>query len=237
MIWQVPRMWEGGDVWIIGGGPSVPKQFSVPEKVIQKVVEGTSPPSAYSKYMSLLHNKHTIGINVAYLLGDWIDMVFFGDKGFYLKHEQNLSNFPGLIVSCHPEADKIDWVKYTPRDTSRVKGISQDPRKVSWNNNSGSAAISVAVHAGAKRIILLGFDMKLNGNHNQHWHDVYHKGQIVGQKSVRGMSQTFDRHLRSFPEIAKDAKRLGVEILNASPDSAIECFPKFSVKELLLDNS
>ena len=43
----------------------------------------------------------------------------------------------------------------------------------------------------------------------------------------------FHRHLRGFPQIAKDAKQMGVEILNASPDSAIECFRKVTVKELL----
>ena len=232
MIWQVPRMWEGGDVWIIGGGPSVPKQFGIPEKVIQKVVEGTSPPSAYSKYMSLLQNKHTIGINVAYLLGDWIDMVFFGDKGFYLKHESKLAEFPGLIVSCHPEADKIDWIKYTPRDNSRVKGISQDPRKVSWNGNSGSAAISVAVHAGAKRIILLGFDMKLNSHNNQHWHDIYKRGKIETPMDWKHWQPILERQMLGFKHIAKDAEEMGITIINASPTSEITHFPKISIKYL-----
>ena len=47
----------------------------------------------------------------------------------------------------------------------------------------------------------------------------------------------FDRHLRGFSDMAKDAKRRGIEIINASPDSAITCFPKYSIKELLWDNS
>ena len=95
MIWQVPRIWEGGDVWILGGGPSVPKQFNIPDKVVQEVVAGASP-SVYSPYMSFLHNKHVIGINVAYLIGDWIDMVFFGDASFFLPHQQRLAVFTGM---------------------------------------------------------------------------------------------------------------------------------------------
>ena len=73
MIWSVPRMWEEGDVWILGGGPSVPRQFGIPEKVVQDVINGISPPSVYSPYMKALHDKHVIGINVAYLIGNWID--------------------------------------------------------------------------------------------------------------------------------------------------------------------
>ena len=43
----------------------------------------------------------------------------------------------------------------------------------------------------------------------------------------------FHRHLQGFPAIAADAKWRGIEILNASPDRAITCFRKVSVKELL----
>jgi len=238
MIWQVPKMWEGGDVWIIGGGSSVPKQFGVPDSVVADVIKGSSPASVYSSYMSALHDKHVIGINVAYLLGDWIDMVFFGDKGFFLKHQNELAVFPGLKVSCHPRADRYDWIKYTPKDPKHGKGISSNPNMVSWNGNSGAAAISIAVHAGAKRVILLGFDMKLNDKQEQHWHDAY--GKIVNKdnKNTKKIkSLPFGRHLTGFEQIAKDAKRMEVEILNCCPDSAIKEFPKFTAKELLFDNT
>ena len=231
MIWQVPRIWEGGDVWIIGGGPSVPKQFDIPDKIIQSVVRGTSP-SVYSPYMSLLHDKHVIGVNVAYMIGDWIDLVFFGDSGFLLKYQVELANYQGLKVSCHPKANDVSWIKFLPRDKSHAQGISSNPMRVSWNGNSGAAAISVAAHAGAKRIILLGFDMKVNETANQHWHDVYGKTKApVDKRKPRRMP--FHRHLRGFPQIARDAKQMGIEILNACPDSAIECFTKVTAKEIL----
>ena len=224
MIWRVPRIWEGGDVWILGGGPSVPEQFGIPNKVIQEVVKGGSP-SLYSPYLSALHTKHVIGINVSYLIGDWMDMIFFGDSGFFLQNKEKLARYPGLKISSANAVQKAAWVKYTPPDTKHVLGISGNPKLVSWNHNSGAAAISIAVHTGAKRIILLGFDMKLDADMKQHWHDIYHAPKKV--------EPIFARHLLGFPEIAKDAERLGVEIINASPDSAIECFRKTTVKILL----
>ena len=231
MSWQVPRMWEEGTVWIIGGGPSVTTQFEIPDSVVRKVINGTASVSTYSPYMSYLHDKHVIGVNVAYLIGDWIDLVFFGDSGFFLQNQKELAKFPGLKVSSHPKVRDTSWVKFLPRDSEHPKGISSNPKKVSWNSNSGAAAISIAAHAGANRIILLGFDMKLNAAEDKHWHTLYGHPDKKDERRKRKMP--FRRHLLGFPEIAKDAKRMGIEIINACPDSAIECFRKATVKELL----
>jgi len=231
MIWEVPRIWEGGDVWIIGGGPSISKVFNVPDKVVRDVVERKAPPDTYSKYMQCIHNKHVIGVNVAYLLGNWLDMVFFGDSAFFLKHMNGLAEFRGLKVSCASNAGKYSWVKHTPRDGKHNKGITSHLQMVSWNGNSGAATISIAAHTGAKRIILLGFDMALGDIKNQHWHDVYERGPAVTEKRLKKLP--FNRHLKGFAEIKKDADKMGIEILNCSPNSTITVFRKVSLKEVL----
>jgi len=231
MIWNVPKIWEDGDVWILGGGPSIPKLFNVPDKVIKDVVSRKFSPNTYSQYMQSIHNKHVIGVNVAYLLGDWIDMVFFGDSAFFLKHMDGLAEFKGLKVSCASNVASHDWVKYTPKDGKHNKGITKQPHLVSWNGNSGAAAISVAVHTGAKRVILLGFDMSLGDIKNQHWHDVYERGPAVTEKRLKKLP--FNRHLRGFAGIKRDADTMGVEILNCSPNSTIKEFRKVTLEELL----
>ena len=231
MHWTVPKIWDGGDVWIIGGGPSIPKQFDVPDTIIQEVLAGTSSPSVYSPYMESIHNKHIIGVNAAYLLGDWIDIVFFGDSGFFLQHKNQLAAFPGIKVSPCNKTEHVTWVRHTPFDNRHSKGISSNPSLVSWNGNSGAAAISTAVHTGAKRIILLGFDMCLGEYNNQHWHDAYNRGPAVTQKRLRRLP--WYRHTKGFAIIKTDAEQMGVEIINASPNSAIQEFRKATVKELL----
>lgn len=235
MRWDIPKIWEDGDVWILGGGPSVTEQFDIPDSVVKQVLSGTSSPNVYSPYMEPLHKRHVIGINVSFMIGDWIDMAFFGDPNFFLQYQVELAKFPGLRVSCAPNTENVPWVKFLAREGSHGKGISTNPYKVSWNGNSGAAAISVAAHAGAKRIILLGFDMTLGENKMQHWHDIYKKGPATNEKRLRKLP--FHRHLIGFGQIAKDAKRMGIEILNASPKSVITEFPKYSVKELIYDNS
>lgn len=211
----------------------MPRQFDVPEDIIQKVTQGTLPPNAYSPYMHPIHDKHVIGVNMSYKLGMWIDVVMFGDSGFFLKERNGLATFPGIKVSCNTGSQGERWIKHLGRDGSHSKGISTNPMLVGWNGNTGGAAINLAVHMGAKRILLLGFDMNLDGTRMQHWHDLYGKGPVLDERRKRKLP--FSRHITSFSFIAADAKRLGVEIINLSPGSSINDFPKMSVKEFLLD--
>ncbi len=232
MNWKVPRMWEGGDVWILGGGPSVAEQFDIPKGVVEKVKLSQAPLSIFSPFMAAIHDKHVIGINVAFMIGNWIDMVFFGDGGFFLRFKQQLSQFPGLKVSCNSNSIREPWVKNFQRDGAHSRGISMRPGYVSWNSNSGAASISVAAQAGAKRIVLLGFDMKLaDDDKYQHFHNVYQRGAVTDERRLRKLP--FNRHLRGFDQIAADASQFGIEIINLSPNSAITQFRKTSVKEFL----
>jgi hypothetical protein len=236
MIWKVPRIWEGGDVWILGGGPSVTEQFNIPEVVVRAVKNESAPPEVYSSYMQFLHDKHVIGINVAFLIGNWIDMCFFGDAKFFTRYKEPLSQWSGLRVSCWKGVENVDWIKYLDRDPQRKLGISSSAKYVAWNSNSGAAAISVAANAGAKRIFLLGFDMKLR-NGDQHWHKLYRKpageAPARNKKGIPNVRHSpFDKHLRCFPHIAQQAKIRGIEIINVCPDSAITAFPKMSLAEV-----
>jgi hypothetical protein len=227
MIWTVPEIWEDEEVWILGGGSSIVREFNIPTNIVNDVLNRKITPSAYSPYLSQIHNKHVIGVNAAYKIGNWMDFIFFGDKGFFLENMIGLSQYPGLKISCHPYVERFTWVKYLQRDVSKTKGLTNNIKKVSWNGNSGSAAINLAVHTKAKRIILLGFDMNLSVDSKQHWHNEYNN------QNKKRFAYPFDGHLKGFPFIFNDVKKLGVEIINASPTSNIKEFPKCSVKELL----
>ena len=230
-MWTVPKIWEGGDAWILGGGPSLTEQFDIPSEVVKSVMDRASSPSVYSPYMKAIHDKHVIGVNIAFMIGDWIDIVMFGDTGFLLRYQNELAQFPGLKLTCTPHCADIKWIKHIDKDREHPRGISLTPSRVSWNGNTGAAAISVAAHAGAKRIILVGFDMKSGKDDYAHWHDVYLRGRIV--EPQRKMKLPYDKFLRRFKYIAADAKKMGIEIINACPDSAITEFRKTTVKELL----
>jgi hypothetical protein len=223
--WSVPEMWCG-DCWIIGGGRSVLQEFGVPQDIISKVESGGLPYSTYSEYLSPLHSKNVVGTNIAFKLGSWVSALYFCDRQFFRDHREGILSFPNLKVTCVNHID-TELQPFTT-NLKRLKrdyqaGLSTRKDTICWNGNSGAAAINFAVHAGAKRILLLGFDMVLQDSRS-HWHRVYKKNTHKND---------FIRFIQKFPAIAKDAKSRGIEILNVSPISAIDCFPKVSLKDVL----
>lgn len=230
MIWNIPRIWEDGECWIIGGGPSICEVLNIPLDIQEGVRNGTLPYSAYSPYFEPIRDKHIIGVNNAFKLGEWVDVLFFGDISWYLRYKDELVSFHGLKVTStgrlnSPEG-QIAGIKYVERDKSKPEGISTERNKISWNRNSGASAINLAVHFGTKRIYLLGFDMSLDEQKYSHWFGRYpHKD--------KDRYPPFKLHLKGFPAIANDAKKLGVEIYNVSPNSKIDVFPKITLQEAL----
>lgn len=232
-MWKVPEIWTGGRCFIIGGGRSIPKQFDIPDDIVRNVINKRKDVSAFSPFMKSIHNEHIIGINVAYKLGGWVDIMFFGDDSFWKDRKDDILTFPNLKVTCsktrHPDIKTLGksrnsklkgWERYYGLSDIRVRNA------VRWNLNSGTAAIDLAVKFGAKQIILLGFDMNYSNGH-RHFHREY---RTVREKSAL---KSMERHLACFPFVAEDAKRLGVEILNCSPESAIKEFPRMPLKEVL----
>jgi hypothetical protein len=201
------------------------QQFGVPSEVVASVQKGETPFSTYSRYLTPLHNKNVIGTNVAFKLGNWVSVLYFCDKHFCKTNLNEIKEFPNLKVSCAqnllPELAAEAGVKRLKRDYKY--GLSTDPSTIAWNWNSGAGAINLAILAGAKRILLLGFDMK-DQDKKTHWHTEYNSATLRG---------TFRRFLKRYPQIAADAKAAGVEVLNVSPDSAIEVFPRVSLQDVL----
>jgi len=226
-MWEIPKIWEGGQCIILGGGPSFPRQFGVPELLIQDVLEHRVHASAYAPYFAPLHSQHVIAVNMAYRLGSWIDCVFYGDHNFLKDHQREFFEFKGLRVSgsIH-RSEYADRLKYVARDPDKKKGISFRPNHIAWNGNSGGAAINLAYHFGVKRILLFGFDMKLDENKNQHWHKYY-------AGDPRTIQSVFDRQSSCFPVIAQDLLGI-VEVINCNPDSAITAFPRIDFTPSLL---
>lgn len=230
--WLVPKMWAGGECFILGGGASVLKAFSIPEKLANAVQQGDLPLSVLSPFFAPIHNKHVIGINCAYMLGDWIDILFFGDGAWYETNKYKLAKSQMLKVSCcaTPKNDfnKVE-VKWLARDREKYEGITTKPGHVIWNAHSGGAAMSLAYALGVTTIYLLGFDMCADVHGRKHWHGEYraHKPSTASRREEKKVPVApFNRHLRSFPQLAQDAKRLDLKIINLNMESRVEEFTK-----------
>lgn len=172
-------------------------------------------PSLKSVDVDRLRGSRVIAVNNAYKLGDWIDVLFYGDCHWLQPNKHAMQNWPGLKVTvCEGHAGKLD-IKVLSRRRA-MQGLSTQPGTLTWNLSSGACAINLAFLFGVKRIVLLGFDMrKVDGEPN--WHHDY------GPRSPN--HDPYKRFLRPFPAIAEALKRHHVEVVNATPESALTVFP------------
>jgi len=201
--WTVPKIWEGGECFVLGGGPSV-NNLDLPR----------------------LHDKRVIAVNNSYQLGPW-DVLFYGDCRWRELHTQGLADFTGLKVHGCPHAEGIGDIKRVHRHHTPY-GIDRRPNELCWNRSSGACAINLAVHFGVKRIVLLGFDMrKVDGETN------YHRDHPKHRMKSSKVPYPYPSFLEPFPVIARDLKRLKVECVNATPGSALDVFPIVEPDEVM----
>ena len=114
-----------------------------------------------------LQNCNVIGCNQAFLTQpDIIDIVVFGDPGFWKRHCIDLAAFLGHVATnrtdLHTFGPLPKWLKIYKRiDTGLGEGET-----LAFNYNTGALAINLAITLGAGPIYLLGYDCHTTG----HWH-------------------------------------------------------------------
>ncbi|RWF52057.1 MAG: hypothetical protein EOS50_26115 [Mesorhizobium sp.] len=203
MLWSVPRDWPGETVFVLASGPSV-KQLD----------------------LSLLKGRRVIAVKSSWLHWPAADVLFFADGRWWTEKRLRPSAdaFAGLIVTTAMEIGD-------PR-VKRIKKIipthlSANPGEVALARTSTTGAINLAIHFGAKRIVLLGVDAKLGANGQRHSHGLtwpWPKG---------GQPQAFADQLAEYRAIAPSAVKMGVEIVNANPDSAVQVWPRLKFEDCL----
>lgn len=92
--------------------------------------------------------------------------------------------------------------------------------------NAGCAAISLAVLAGARRVILLGYDGAFAPDGRTHWHGDHPVGQL-------GNCGSMPHWPERFGQVAAYARDRGVEVLNASRDTVHAMFPRVMLEDVL----
>jgi hypothetical protein len=203
--WTPETIWSGGVCFIIGGGPSL-RGFD----------------------WTALRDRHVVGCNDAFGLGDWVEVVVFGDNCWYRDHRVGLKHYRGLKVcgsTNGPAPDEgIRWVR---RERDGLCGWGPyDRNRLGWNWSTGAMAINLALKLGATTVVLLGFDMKLAANGDCNWHP-----NTINSADAR----VYERMTAGMGRIASDLPRVfpGARVVNAGPDSALTVFPMVTMKEAL----
>jgi hypothetical protein len=160
-----------------------------------------------------LRGKNVIVVNDVFKYVPFAQVLVSLDTGYIKRNKHELKKFPGYkITLCgkgHP-----GWNYFIDQ------GVSEDLSILRKVKNSGFYAMVAALKLGAEKIYLLGFDIT--------WKEQPYFYDIPRDKinSYRSSMHHKDKHLRYF-EYYKDQN-----IINASPDSAIACFPKCKLNEI-----
>lgn len=148
-------------------------------------------------------------------------MLYAADWGWWSTYQQEALSHTGIKVTasenCFPAVHYLH--------PTGPEGYDPSPGKIRTGGNSAYQALHIAAQAGASRILLCGVDLtNKNGRH----HHGHHPSPLrnPGDDELLAMG-------RRFATIVKPMKELGIEVLNCSPDSMLECFPKVPIEEAL----
>lgn len=210
-LWEVPRVWPDETIVIAASGPSI-IEFDL-EAIRQEA--------------------RLIVVNDAYKLVSSADALYACDWWWWAHNEKAFS-FPAVRVGLGYNAQAESWITGWPHSKEAEKvnllqstgqhGLElEDRTAVRTGGNSGYQAINFAVHLGASRIILLGYDMKPSEELGSHF---------FGEHEGRARPP-FDQFLRAFETIVEPLEEAGVSVINCTPDSALTVFRQADISEAL----
>jgi hypothetical protein len=120
------------------------------------------------------------------------------------------------------------------RDLHKIEIVEHDlmlfeePGRIGFGGNSGFQALNIAVQFGAVRVLLIGFDM--HAARGMHWY-----GPNTGKDMRNPLDTNFVRWRKAMSKQAKVLRGMGIEVVNASLISALDCFEIKSVERTLTD--
>ncbi len=224
---EVQAIWPEATVVLMAGGPSLS------DEQIWAVEEAGE-----------IQNIKVIVVNDAYLVAPWADVCYFADSHWHAWHTAGIAR-PSLGFSAADVRERFaafhgqkctiqnsganikDAAVHMLRNINypnHSTGLSLDPKALCTGRNSGFQALNLAVLAGAKYIILLGYDGKPGDDGRAHWFGDH-------PRPTPPAIYPLLKQAMSAAELA--LKNIGVIVVNCSPGSAIDSFPKMDIRQAL----
>jgi hypothetical protein len=111
-------------------------------------------------------------------------------------------------------------------EISRDDILIEQPLHIGNGGCSGFQTINLVVQFGATDVILVGFDLHERGG--LHWY-----GRNKWPNANNPSQSNFNRWNKGFTSAKPALYSLGVNVVNASLDSQLSCFPKQSLSEVM----
>lgn len=204
----LPRLCDGGTVFCLATGPSL-TSFDV------DAVRGHGT---------------VIAVNDAHQLAPWADVLYSSDR-YWWNYYRGVPGFKGVRATIEfspgryaKELAKVAPAMFFLKNTGH-QGVETNPAGIrTCGQNSGGAAVNVAVHLGAKRIVLLGYDCGVPGSKRHFFGD-----------HPRPLNQIspFPTWRTAFEQMRAPLDALGIEVVNCSRSTSITAFRCAPLAEVL----
>jgi hypothetical protein len=163
-------------------------------------------------------------VNDNYKLAPWADWLYAADADWWFSQPVPMK-FSGEKWTCNEQVSRKLGVHLI--EAREGCGLSRDPSFVYWGGmypvggNSGAQAVGLAYRFRAKRIILLGYDMR-----GTHWFGPH--------ATMRNSGEPQYMHWRdSFAVLAAELAQADVELLNCSRMTTLRGIPRAVLMDVL----
>ena len=164
----------------------------------------------------------TVVTNTTFRLAPWADALFGFDARWWATKD------PATGLTHAQEVDRDFQGRRFCRSALGFNYGAEPLHASSWfrgSGNSGTCAISLAVSAGARRIILLGFDCTFAPDGRKHWHGNHPPGLQNCLSIARWPLQ--------FTRVKRQADAARVPVINCSRRTSLDMFPRVPLEEVL----
>lgn len=206
------------------------------------IVAGTGPSINKNTIKTVNNARKTgkarvFGSNRAYQIFD-VDLLHGCNKEFWdywYEHDPALAGSPFLKYTTRPELKGVykglEYIKEV-----WIDGLSRDPSCIAAHHGTGPQAVNLAYLFGAKRILLIGWDMRFPGKVDNRTYK--QPRRYLGEDALTknhwprtGADGALDGLINEMKTIKPED--YGIEIINCTPGSAMRCFPMMDLTEAL----
>lgn len=172
---------------------------------------------------------HVIAINDAHRVAPWADILYSSDRPWW-RHYKGVPTFLGLkcgIGSGVGKQNPLPFPDVRVFKNSGYYGLELNENGLRNGGNSGYAAVNLAVHCGAKRILLLGY------NFNRHGGKAHFFGNHPPGLQQQHSDSVFVSRRKLFQTLVEPLASLGIQVTNCTPDTSLTAFPLGNLRDVL----
>ena len=209
---RVEKVWQGATVVCIATGPSLTQQQ------VDRTQSGIDRDG---------NPVHVIAVSDGYRFAPWADVCYFADAKWWKWHREKpeFVRFRGAKCTIFSSGNGVDDADVFILRKAGTEGLSLTPTAICTGSNSGYQGINIAALSGARRIVLIGYDARRGADGRRH---------SFGDHPDK-TEPPYETIIARFRTLVKPAADAGIEILNATPGSAIPCFRKVEFESLVPD--